>query len=90
MIHPKRGKKAMDAMNVLPVFTGIAVHDAFSPYFQYDTCGHALCHAHYLRELTAILDLHRQTWAKDMIDFLCTVKREIAQISELSPDRITK
>ena len=50
----------MDAMNVLPIFTGIAVHDAFSPYFQYDQCGHAFCHAHQLRELTAIWDLHRQ------------------------------
>jgi transposase len=35
-VHPKRGKKGMDAAGVLPAFAGIAVHDAWAPYDGYD------------------------------------------------------
>ncbi len=58
--HPRRGKVAMDAMGVLPTFTGTAVHDAFAPYDRYPHATHALCAAHVLRELQAVQDYHRQ------------------------------
>ncbi|EMA6343085.1 transposase [Bacillus cytotoxicus] len=32
-IHPKRGTVAMNAIRVLPAFTGIAVHDCWESYF---------------------------------------------------------
>jgi transposase len=38
------------------VFTGIAVHHAWAPYETYTPAGHALCGAHVLRELTAVID----------------------------------
>jgi len=56
MVHPKRGRLAMEAMGILPSFAGIAVHDAWAPY---DTCtapDHQLCSAHALRELQAVTD----------------------------------
>jgi transposase len=31
MVHPRRAAKAMEAMGVLPSFTGVAVHDAWAP-----------------------------------------------------------
>ena len=31
MVHPRRGRKAMQAMGVLPSFAGVAVHDAWAP-----------------------------------------------------------
>src|SRR4051812_4758787 len=49
--HRRRGKEAIDAAGVLPGFTGIAVHDAFTSYSRYPTATHALCNAHLLREL---------------------------------------
>ncbi len=47
MVHPRRGRQAMEAMGVLPSFTGIAVHDARAPYDTYVSAGHQLCCAHY-------------------------------------------
>jgi transposase len=56
-VHDRRGVKGMDAAGVLPVFTGIAVHDAWAPYDTYRAVTHALCGAHVLRELHAVTDL---------------------------------
>ncbi len=55
-VHDKRGRAAMDAGGVLPVFTGVAVHDAWAPYDCYRAATHALCNAHLLRELAAVID----------------------------------
>src|SRR3954452_20493906 len=84
--HRKRGKEAIDAAGVLPGFTGIAVHDAFAPYARYRSATHALCNAHLLRELIAVVDhatAHPRTeagmpagwcWAQQVIDALLALK----------------
>jgi transposase len=56
MVHPKRGRRAMQAMGVLPSFAGVAVHDAWAPYDTYTGPGHQLCCAHARRELQAVAD----------------------------------
>ena len=56
MVHPKRGRQAMEAMGVLPSFAGVAVHDAWAPYDTYTGPDHQLCCAHALRELQAVTD----------------------------------
>ena len=56
MVHPRRGRQAMEAMGVLPSFAGVAVHDAWAPYDTYAPAGHQLCCAHALRELQAVTD----------------------------------
>jgi hypothetical protein len=48
-VHDKRGREAMNAASVLPAFTGIAVHDGWSPYDTYDKATDARCNAHILR-----------------------------------------
>jgi transposase len=72
-VHPSRGHDAITAAGVLPAFTGIAVHDGYTPYRHYGTA-HALCNAHHLRELADVLDTDPgQTWAQDMIRLLCEI-----------------
>lgn len=67
--HAKRGLEAMQAINVLPRFTGILVHDHWKSYFQL-ACLHALCNAHHLRELAYAHEQEHQAWAKRMIELL--------------------
>ena len=57
-------------------FPGVAVHDGWSPYADYD-CEHALCNAHHLRELVFVVESTQQPWAQQMIDLLCRAKREV-------------
>jgi transposase len=56
MVHPRRGRKAMEAMGILASFAGVAVHDAWAPYDTYSSPDHQLCCAHALRELQAVTD----------------------------------
>jgi transposase len=85
--HAKRGKEAIDAVGVLPGFTGIAVHDAFAAYARYPAATHVLCNAHLLRELIAVVDhstAHPPAddgalpadwcWAQQVIDALLALK----------------
>ena len=69
-VHPSRGHDAMHAAGILPIFTGIAVHDGYTPYRRYGLA-HGLCNAHHLRELAAITDADpTQTWADDLARLL--------------------
>jgi hypothetical protein len=69
----------MDAAGVLPSFGGIAVHDAWAPYDGYDgVAGHALCNAHALRELQAVIDAAPEgqwCWAAQAADAQRDMKR---------------
>lgn len=40
----------MNAADVLPHYTGIAMHDGYIRYPTFENCDHALCNAHHLRE----------------------------------------
>jgi transposase len=72
-VHASRGHDAITAAAVLPVFTGIAVHDGYTPYRRYGAA-HQLCNAHHLRELAAIIDADpTQTWADDLARLLCEI-----------------
>jgi len=73
--HHKRGRIAMDATGILPAFKGVAVHDGWFSYREYD-CTHALCNAHHLRELIYLEETTQQPWTRKMIDFLRASKKE--------------
>jgi transposase len=53
-VHRRRGTGGIDAADILPGFTGVAMHDAWAPYDTYTEATHALCSAHVLRELVAV------------------------------------
>lgn len=52
--NEKSGSIGMEDNGVLPDFTGIAVHDGWPSYQNFEQIEHALCCAHLLRELNAV------------------------------------
>ena len=82
--HSKRG---MDEADVLPHFSGRAVHDGYASYQQY-ACRHALCNCHHLRELTALYEQEGALWAKDMRHLLVQIKQAVDQAREQGRKRL--
>jgi len=71
--HPNRGVQAMKASGMLEGYTGRAIHDGWTPYFEF-SCHHGLCNAHHLRELVFVKEELKQRWADAMIRHLCWIK----------------
>lgn len=77
-MNDKRGKEGLD--HHLADFKGTAVHDGWKPYRGYEKATHALCNAHHLREIQAVIesdDDGAQSWAKAMDEFLRGLKRTV-------------
>ncbi len=49
---------------------GTMVHDCWGPYFKIPGVIHALCNAHLLRELQALMEFEKEPWAFAMSRFL--------------------
>jgi transposase len=52
--------------DLLPKVTGIIVHDHWKPYYTMKGVLHALCNAHHLRELKALVEIEKEDWAGKM------------------------
>lgn len=77
--HQKRGKIAMDAINILPRFKGRLVHDDLPSYFQYEF-QHALCNAHHLRTLLFLQERYPQKWIEPLIALLLKIKKKVETV----------
>lgn len=75
--HKKRGQIAMDAIDILPNYRGILVHDHLKAYLRYTDCLHGLCNAHHLRELIFLLEKSQLEWAGEMVRLLVTINRSV-------------
>jgi transposase len=92
-VHPKRGKQALTAPeSLLPGFKNWAVHDCWASYFDFKNCSHALCNAHILRELQALIE-NGSLWAVTMKQFLLNllqISQKATQIVPKKEEWITK
>ena len=52
--------------SLLAKVTGIVVHDHWKPYYTMTGVLHALCNAHHLRELKALVEIEKEDWAHKM------------------------
>lgn len=83
--HAKRGCEAIDDAGVLPDFNGVAVHDGWAPYRNYDGAEHGLCNVHHLRELEAAAE-QGHSWPVAMSALLLDTKDLVAQAREIGAD----
>lgn len=79
--HKKRGKEAIEEIGILPKYKGVAIHDFWQSYLDYE-CAHGLCNAHHLRELTYFKEELKQIWAEKMIKLLLLIKEEVDKAKE--------
>ena len=68
---------------VLPGVTGVAVHDHWQCYWPMEGVEHALCNAHRLRELQALVEFDKEDWAGRMQQFL----RRAWRVARLARER---
>ena len=52
--------------SLLEKVIGIVVHDHWKPYYTLVGVLHALCNAHHLRELQALIEIEKEDWARKM------------------------
>jgi len=62
---------------------GIAVHDHWKPYYTMKGVLHALCNAHHLRELKALIEIDQEDWARKMQ----TLLRRACYVTNLARER---
>ena len=60
---------------------GVIVHDHFAPYYALAGVRHALCNAHHLRELNALIEIDHEPWASQMRDFLLDARAAVQKAS---------
>jgi transposase len=80
-VDKSRGQAALEAIGILPHFTGISVHDGWQSYFLYD-CQHAACIVHLLRDLVFLAEEQGAVWAADLKDLLLDMKQATEQARE--------
>ena len=85
-LHRKRGKQAIEEINIIPRYGGKAIHDCWASYLAYDHLEHGLCGSHLLRELQFIIETNAYGWAQNMKDLL---QQTCAKVSAREHKRLT-
>lgn len=65
-LHQKRGLEAIEAINIIPRYSGTIIHDCWASYLSYSHCDDGLCGSHLVRELTCIIESNNYSWASNM------------------------
>ncbi len=77
----------------LDLKSGVVVHDGFVPYGALRQVEHALCNAHHLRELKALIEFDGEAWPTPMRDTLLAANAAVRQAREtgataLAPEQV--
>ena len=88
-VHKKRGREAMDAIGILPNFSGRAIHDGLPAYFQYEQMQHGLCNEHHLRSFEFLKDCHPQKWSSGLSELILEIKAAVDTAKEKSKTKLS-
>lgn len=78
-LHRKRGTEAIEAINIIPRYSGAIIHDCWSSYLAYHHCDHGLCGSHLVRELTGLIESNGYAWAINMNALLLETCRKVSK-----------
>ncbi len=78
-LHRKRGKEAIEDINIIPSYSGVMIHDCWSSYLSYGNCEHGLCGSHLTRELTAAIESNNYRWATNMKALLLETCKKVSR-----------
>ena len=89
-LQRKRGYAGMEKAGFLPSYSGIIVHDCWSPYWSVSEVRHGLCCAHLLRELQGVIDYapEQAGWAGGMQMLLLEMNQCRKQALESGKDTV--
>jgi transposase len=92
-VHLSRGKAAIEAIGIIPQFTGWLMHDFLSSYLSFENCLHTFCKSHLMRELIFLFEPHQQQWAQDLYDLFlamlqCVTDRKAREAPLTEPEFI--
>ncbi len=77
LLHRKRGKQAIEGLNIIPRYGGVIIHDCWASYLSYDHCG-----SHLLGELTFIVESNQYRWARNMKKVLSETYHTVSKRGE--------
>ncbi len=80
-----RGVTALQAIGILPGYTGVSVHDGWTSYRHYQAGRHALCNAHHLRELTFVEEDLQQEWAGQLKELTRQMRTAVEHAQAAAP-----
>ncbi len=83
-----RGRKAHQAIDLLPQRTGRIMHDDYASYFLYPDAQHATCNAHHLRDLLFLHERHQQAWSQEMAQLLLEIKDAVTVAQEAGQSQL--
>jgi len=83
-LHRKRGKEAIEDINIIPRYGGTIIHDCWSSYLSYNHCDHGLCGSHLVRELTCIVESNGYKWASNMKTLLLETCKTVSKSKKKS------
>lgn len=78
-LHRRRGLEAIEAINIIPLYSGTIIHDCWASYLSYDHCDHGLCGSHICRELHAIIESNGYRWAINMKALLLETCKKVSK-----------
>lgn len=78
-LHRKRGCEAIEAINIIPRYSGTIIHDCWSSYLSYDHCTHGLCGSHLVRELTCAIESNGYRFAANMKELLLETCKTVSK-----------
>jgi transposase len=79
LLHRKRGTEAINDINIIPRYSGVAIHDCWASYLTYNDCSHGLCGSHLVRELTCAIEANGYSWAYNMKTLLLETCRKVSK-----------